>query len=93
MKTTVKIDEYSKQKLEKLRSKLLLERDIKLSLEELQALMIDFVSINEENFVEFIIKGKNRNYDTLLSLISDWGIDTSKEDIDGVVYNERYGNP
>lgn len=93
MKTTVKIDEYSKQKLEKLRSKLLLERDIKLSLEELQALMIDFVSLNEENFVEFIMKGKNRNYDTLLSLISDWGIDTSKEDIDEVVYNERYGNP
>ncbi|EZQ11238.1 MULTISPECIES: hypothetical protein [Acidianus] len=93
MKTTVKIDEYSKQKLEKLRSKLLLERDIKLSLEELQTLMIDFVSINEESFVEFIKGGKNRNYDTFLSLISNWGIDTSKEDIDEVVYNEGYGNP
>ncbi len=88
MVTTIKVRDKTKLDLENLRAEILLKSNIKLTLEELQEYLLSFAIDNKESFFEYVMKNlKRKNYEKMREAIRDWGIDTSKVDVDRVIYD------
>jgi hypothetical protein len=86
--TTIKVRDKTKLDLENLRAEILLKSNIKLTLEELQEYLLSFAIDNKESFFEYVMKNlKRKNYEKMREAIRDWGIDTSKVDVDRVIYD------
>lgn len=90
MGTTVRVREEDKEKLERLRAMATLSSGQKISQERLLgALLDDALSHGESFLAESFGRGRplsEKEFERLLSLVSDWGVETSSAEIDQVLY-------
>jgi len=88
--TTVRMREEDKQKLERLRAMATLATGQKVSQEELLGAVLDDALSHGESFLaESFGEPKSlseEDFEKLLGLVSDWGVETRSQDIDRVLY-------
>lgn len=90
MGTTVRVREEDKEKLERLRAMATLATGQKVSQEELLGAVLDDALSHGESFLAETFGERRtlsgKEFDKLLGLISDWGVETSSQEIDEVLY-------
>jgi len=88
--TSVKISEEDKRKLEKLQALLTLKGEGKASQQSILSAIIDFAYDGREELLRRITGVKlplsDKEFDDLLGLTDDWGIETRAEEIDRYLY-------
>jgi hypothetical protein len=88
--TTVRVRDEDKEKLERLRAMATLASGQKVSQEELLGAVLDDALSHGESFLAETFGEKNplsgKGFEKLLSLVSDWGVETSSREIDKVLY-------
>ena len=93
MATTVKLDPEAKRRLEKLQAMITVKSGKKLTQQELLDLLIKDGLQRSDEFAEEAsgpgLPMADSRYEKLLSLASDWGVETSWEDIDEVLYGKK----
>jgi hypothetical protein len=91
--TTVRIRDEDKEKLERLRAMATLASGQKVSREELLGAVLDDALSHGERFLAETFGEKKplsgKEFEKLLGLVSDWGVETSSGEIDQILY----GNP
>jgi hypothetical protein len=95
MVTTVKLDESRKQALDRFLASLIVEGDVKVSLQEILGLMVDYSLENREEVVKRIKKLPPLRDDPawrMLEKPDDWGVEDASEKIDEYLYGERHGS-
>jgi hypothetical protein len=90
--TTVRVREEDKEKIEKLRALATLASGQKVTQEELLGAVLDDALSHGESFLAEAF-GENRSlsekeFEKLLALRSDWGVETSSEAIDEILYGK-----
>ena len=92
MKTTVKIDDVDKQKLEKLQALVTLKGKKITQQELLSALISDAIERSDE-LIDRVAKDtvpmSSEDFRRILSVSQDWGIKTKWQDIDEILYERR----
>ena len=90
MGTTVRVKEEDKEKLERLRAMATLASGQKVSQEELLGAVLDDALSHGESFLAETFGEKKslsgREFEKLLSLVTDWGVKTSSSEIDEILY-------
>ena len=90
MGTTVRVREEDKEKLERLRAMATLSSGRKISQERLLGALLDDALSHGESFLAESFGGSRplseKEFERVLNLVSDWGVETSSEEIDEVVY-------
>ena len=93
MTTTIKIDDDTKSKFDKLQARILIETGKKLTQQEILELLLNHAEKGEE---EIILKISGINFPPsqedkkkILSLQTDFGFDTSKLDEDKIIYEDN----
>ncbi len=90
MGTTVRLREEDKEKLERLRAMATLSSGRKISQERLLGALLDDALCHGESFLAKSFGGSRRlsekEFERVLSLVSDWGVETSSDEIDEVLY-------
>ena len=90
MGTTVRVRDEDKEKLERLRARATLSSGEKVSQEELLGLLLDEALSRGEGFFADAFGPKlplsDREFEKVKGMITDWGIETSSQDIDQVLY-------
>ncbi len=91
MSTTVKLSRKDKQRLERLQALITLKAEKKLSQNEILSRLIDeALERGEEIFLKFSeakVPLNDAQYEKILSLTEDWGIETSWEQVDQTLYS------
>lgn len=93
--STVKLDESRKRALDRFLASLMVEAGIKVSLQELLGLMVDYSLDNREELVKRIKRLPPLENDpawTMLDSPDDWGVEDASEKIDEYLYGDRHGN-
>jgi len=93
--TTVKLDESRKQALDRFLASLLLKRGVKVSLQEILGLMVDYSLENRDELVKRIKKLPPLEDDPAWRMLKEpdnWGVEDASEKIDGYLYGERHGS-
>ncbi len=90
MGTTVRVREEDKEKLERLRAMATLSSGRKVSQERLLGALLDDALSHGESFLAESFGGSRplseKEFERVLSLVSDWGVETSSDEIDEVLY-------
>ena len=90
MGTTVRVREEDKEKLERLRAMATLSSGRKISQERLLGALLDDALSHGESFLAESFGGSRplseKEFERVLSLVSDWGVETSSDEIDEVLY-------
>ena len=91
--TSVKISRDAKRLLDTLQARLVIVRGYKISLKELLDSMVRFSAEHEKELFNFI-SGVNlplspEEIEKLMSLPTDWGVDTGEEEIDSHLYGRK----
>lgn len=90
--TSIKISDKSKKILDRLQAKITLLRDKKVTLQEILDNILELMEENEDLLLEKLEKltfplGK-KELDNLINLPWDFGVRTSEEEIDKILYGE-----
>jgi len=95
MSTSVKLDEEDKERLEKLQALITLKAGGKVTQQELLSALIREALTRGDEFVEKMVRTSapmpDQEYEKILSLVEDWGVETSWEDIDRILYGRTKG--
>ncbi len=90
MSTTVKLSRNDKERLERLQALITLKAGQKLSQNEILSRLIDEALERGEEFVLQFSEAKlpisDAEYEKILSLTEDWGIETSWQQVDQTLY-------
>ena len=90
MATSVKLSETDKKKLEKLQAMVTVKTSKKVTQQEILSKLISKATEQGDSFIretfESTVPLSDNDYNRLLSLTSDWGIETKWEDIDESLY-------
>jgi len=93
MSTSVKIDREDKERLERLQALITLRMGKRVTQQEILSRLIKEAYERGEDFIEGLFeeypKLSDEEFERVLSLIEDWGVETSWEDIDRVLYGEE----
>ena len=93
MGTTVRVREEDKEKLEKLRALATLASGQKVTQEELLGAVLDDALSHGESFLAETFGERkpvsDKEFERILGLVSDWGVETAPEEIDQVLYGTR----
>ncbi len=93
MSTSVKISEEDKKKLEKLQALVTLKAGAKIAQQELLSRLISEAMERGDDFVEKVFKASiplsDDEYEKVLSLVEDWGVETSWAEVDQSLYGTR----
>ncbi len=90
--TTVKLDENRKEALDRFLASLILKDGVKVSLQEVLGLMVDYSLENREELVKRIKKLPPLEEDPAWKLLNepdDWGVEDASERIDEYLYGGR----
>jgi hypothetical protein len=93
--TTVKLDESRKQALDRFLASLIVEGGVKVSLQEILGLMVDYSLENRDKLVKRIKKLPPLEDDPAWKMLKepdDWGVTDASEKIDEYLYGERHGS-
>ena len=92
MATSVKMDERTKSRLEVLQAEIKLRTGRKVTQQEILERLVDGAFESKSEFVDSFRESKlplsEEEIETSLSETSDWGVETSEEDIDEILYGE-----
>jgi len=86
---TIKIEREKKQKLDKFLASLLLQQDVKITLQEAIGLMIDYALENEEDVIKRLKELPPLDQDPAWKALENpkhWGIKDSSKRIDEFLY-------
>jgi len=89
MATTVKIEEAKKEKLDKFLASLLLKEGMKVTLQEVLGLMVDYALENEEDFIKRLRELPTLEEDPAWRALESpkhWGVTDSSRRIDEFLY-------
>ncbi|MGC8850159.1 MAG: hypothetical protein ACP5K1_03615 [Candidatus Bathyarchaeia archaeon] len=90
MPTSVKIAEKDKEKLEKLQAMVTLKAGCKVTQQELLSTLISEALERGEEFIDKVYKTNipmpDQEYEKILSLVEDWGVETGWEEMDRMLY-------
>ena len=90
MGSTVRVRDEDKEKLEKLRALATLASCEKITQEELLGVLLDDALSHGESFLTEAFGERRpvfeKEFERILGLVSDWGVETSPEEIDRVLY-------
>ncbi len=90
MGTTVRVRDEDKEKLERLRAMATLTSGAKVTQEDLLGLLLDEALSRGEQFLAGAFGPKlplsNDQFEKVLGLVEDWGVQTSSEEIDQALY-------
>jgi predicted transcriptional regulator len=93
MSTSVKLDEEDKEKLERLQALVTLKAGGKVTQQELLSMLIREALARSDEFVEKIFKTSipmpDQEYEKILSLVEDWGVETNWKEIDQTLYGAK----
>lgn len=93
MTTSVKLSEKDKEKLEKLQALVTLKAGQKVTQQELLSRMIREALAEGDKLVEKMLKASkpipDQEYEGVLSLVEDWGVETSWEEMDQTLYGVK----
>ncbi len=91
MSENIKIHEKDKQLFDMLQAELILKTGTKITQQELFSQLIEFARSRKEEFFGRLSKLplSEKEKKKIRSLQSDWGIETSEEEIDLVVYGAK----
>lgn len=93
MGTTVRVRDEDKGKLERLRAMVTLSAGKKVTQEELLGTLIEDALSRGEGFLSDAFGPRlplsDMEFQKVLGLISDWGVETSWEEIDHFLYGSR----
>jgi len=93
MSTSVKIDREDKERLERLQALITLRMGKRVTQQEILSRLIKEAYDRSEDFIEGLFeehpKLSDEEFERVLSLIEDWGVETSWEEIDKVLYGEE----
>jgi len=93
MSTSVKIEEEDKEKLEKLQALVTLKVGQKLTQQEILSALIREAYEKSDELVEKMLKANvpmtDQEYERILSLVEDWGAETSWEEVDQTLYGTK----
>ncbi len=86
----MRVREEDKEKLERLRAMATLSSGRKISQERLLGALLDDALSHGESFLAESFGGSRplseKEFERVLSLVSDWGVETSSDEIDEVLY-------
>jgi len=92
MTTTIKIDDDTKSRFDKLQARIFIETGKKLTKQEILELLLEHAEKDEE---EIVLKLSGINFppsteerERILSLQADFGFDTSKVNEDKIIYED-----
>ncbi len=92
MTTTIKIDDDTKSRFDKLQARIFVETGKKLTKQEILELLLEHAEKDEE---EIVLKLSGINFppspeerERILSLQADFGFDTSKVNEDKIIYED-----
>ena len=94
MVATVKLDEDRKRALDQFIASLIVEGGVKVSLQEMLGLMVDYSLENRDELVKLIKKLPPLKDDPAWRMLEepdDWGVEDASERIDEYLYGEHYG--
>ncbi len=90
MGTTVRVRGEDKEKLERLRALATLSSGAKVTQEDLLGLLLDEALSRGEEFLAGAFGPKlplsDAQFEKVMGLVEDWGVETSSEDIDKALY-------
>jgi len=93
MSTSVKIDEEDKERLEKIQAIVTLKVGRKMTQQEILSALIREAYTKSDELMERIFKTDIRipdeEYEKILLLIEDWGVETSWEEVDQILYGAK----
>lgn len=88
----MRVRDEDKEKLERLRAMATLASGQKVSQEELLGAVLDDALSHRESFVAETFGERKplsgKEFEKLLGLVSDWGVETNAREIDEVLYGE-----
>jgi len=93
--TTVKLDENRKQALDRFLASLIVEGGVKVSLQEVLGLMVDYSLENRSELVKRIKKLPPLEDDPAWRMLNhpdNWRVEDASEKIDEYLYGERHGS-
>jgi hypothetical protein len=91
MSLTVKLDKRRKDEIERFLASLLLEKEVKVTFQEVLGLMVDYSMDNREEFVKRLKHLPPLEKDPgwkLLRRPEDWGVDDASTRVDEFLYGE-----
>jgi hypothetical protein len=90
MASSVKIKDNTKNELERLQAEILLKTNKKFSQQDLIDILINFGKNHLEELLEITTSKTltQNDVDEVLALSSAWGIETTPESIDDIIYGE-----
>jgi hypothetical protein len=92
--TTVKLDDNRKEALDRFLASLIIDGGLKVSLQEILGLMVDYSLENRDELVKRIKKLPPLEEDpawTMLKDPDDWGVQDASEKIDEYLYGDDHG--
>jgi hypothetical protein len=95
MVTTVKLDEGRKKALDRFLASLIVDGGVKVSLQEMLGLMVDYSLENREQLVKRIKKLPSLEDDPAWKMLKEpdsWAVEDASEKIDEYLYGERHGS-
>ena len=94
MSTSVKISERAKSKLEELQAEIRLETGKKVTQQELLDLLVEESYESKDELVDSYRDDfdglSQEEIDRWLSGTSDWGVETSEDDVDEILYDDEH---
>ncbi len=96
MPTSVKLAHGDKEKLDKLQALITLKLGEKMTQQELLAMLIRDALTRGDEFLESVrpnVPMSDEEFGRVLSLSEDWGVETTSEESDKVLYGGAEGNP
>jgi len=93
MTTSVKLNDRDKEKLERLQALVTLRTGEKITQQELLRILIGEALLKGDGFFDKISEQKlpmsDEEYERILSLVDDWRVETSWEDVDQILYGAK----
>lgn len=93
MATSVKVLKGDKAKLERLQALVTLRAGTKVTQQRILSILIDRAMDRADELAERATKVNfpvdDEAYDRVLSLMEDWGVETSWEDVDHILYGSK----
>jgi len=93
MSTSVKLDKEDKERLDKLQALVTVKAGKKRTQQEILSTLIGEAYARSDEFVEKLIKADmpmpDGEYEKILSLMDDWGVETSWREIDETLYGTK----
>jgi hypothetical protein len=93
MSTSVKVSRADKPKLDKLQALVTLKSGGKITQQEILSTLIEQAIRSADQFAERIAVQDapipDEQYDKVLSLVEDWGVETGWKDVDRILYGRK----